>query len=61
MMKCFLVMEGDLADMNSIAMVGKERSEKVGITYFGLLYLLTAFIFILLTQRDSSKVVTDGI
>ena len=36
MMKCFLVMEGDLADMNSIAMVGKERSEKVGITYFGL-------------------------
>jgi predicted MFS family arabinose efflux permease len=31
----------------------------MGITYFGIAYLLTAFIFILLTQRDSSKVITD--
>ena len=30
-----------------------------GITYFGLLYLLTACIFILLTQRDGSKVISD--
>jgi predicted MFS family arabinose efflux permease len=30
-----------------------------GITYFGLFYLLTALIFILLTQRDRLKVITD--
>jgi predicted MFS family arabinose efflux permease len=30
-----------------------------GITYFGLCYLFTAFIFILLTQRDSSKVISE--
>ena len=30
-----------------------------GITYFGLFYLLTACIFILLTQRDSSKIASD--
>jgi predicted MFS family arabinose efflux permease len=32
-----------------------------GITYFGLFYLLTAFIFILLTQRDGSKVISDDV
>ena len=30
-----------------------------GITFFGIFYLLTAFIFILLTQRDRSKIVID--
>ncbi len=30
-----------------------------GITYFGLCYLFTAFIFILLTQRDSAKVISE--
>jgi predicted MFS family arabinose efflux permease len=32
-----------------------------GITYFGLFYLLTAFIFIILTQRDGSKVISDDV
>ena len=31
-----------------------------GITFFGLSYLLTALIFILLTQRDGSKVITEN-
>ena len=30
-----------------------------GITYFGVFYLLTALIFILLTQRDGSKVISE--
>jgi len=32
-----------------------------GITFFGLFYLLTALVFILLTQRDGSKVVSDDL
>ena len=30
-----------------------------GITFFGIFYLMTALIFILLTQRDASKIVSD--
>ena len=30
-----------------------------GITYFGLFYLLTAFIFILLTQKDKEKIILE--
>ena len=30
-----------------------------GITYFGLFYLLTAFIFILLTQKDKGKIILE--
>jgi predicted MFS family arabinose efflux permease len=30
-----------------------------GITYFGLFYLFTAFIFILLTQRDKDKIILE--
>jgi MFS family permease len=30
-----------------------------GITYFGVFYLLTALLFILLTQRDGSKVISE--